>query len=329
MRRLAPLLAPAFIGLGTMLGVASNACDPGGAHPGGGAALASASASASASGSAYGSAAVNKERVPVTPAPPPPDLTAPPPNAQRTHSGLASIVLQPGTGVVHPEAEDTVALHFVGWDKNGVTIGNTYATDAPTSLRGTQLIEGLTEGVHLMVAGEKRRFWVPSELAYTDRPFRKAPIGDLVFDVELLVVRPAPKAPSPPSDVSGVPKTAKRTSSGLAYRILQPGDSKVSPKPTDGVEVHYTGWTVDGRMFDSSITKSKTAKFRLNSVIKGWTEGLQLMKVGDKARFWIPADLAYGETPTRPGAPAGMLIFDIELVSLYDPNAVTNPHEMQ
>jgi len=69
-------------------------------------------------------------------------------------------------------------------------------------------------------------------------------------------------------------------------------------------------------MFDSSVTRGQPATFRLNQVIKGWTEGVPLMKAGETARFWIPAELAYGEKPMRPGAPAGMLVFDIELISV-------------
>ena len=69
-------------------------------------------------------------------------------------------------------------------------------------------------------------------------------------------------------------------------------------------------------MFDSSVTRGRPATFPLDKVVKGWTEGLQLMKVGDKMRFWIPADLAYGDKPKRPGAPSGDLIFDVELIAI-------------
>jgi peptidylprolyl isomerase len=69
-------------------------------------------------------------------------------------------------------------------------------------------------------------------------------------------------------------------------------------------------------LFDSSVSRGKPASFPLNGVIKGWTEGVQLMVVGDKARFWIPSALAYGDTPSRPGAPIGPLVFDIELLSI-------------
>ncbi len=326
MRRLAPFLATAFIGLGVLASFAFGACAPG---PGGGHDQAAASASASAEVFAPAATGSLKAPEPPAPAPPPPDLAGPPANAQRTYSGLASVVLQPGTGVVHPEHDDNLALHVVGWDKKGVTVVNSFATDMPMTMRGDQLIEGLTEGVQLMVAGEKRRFWVPARLAYSERPFRKAPAGDLVFDLQLERVVPGRKPPPPPTDVSGIPKGAKRTASGLAYRVLKAGDGKQTPKADDAIEVHYSGWTIDGRMFDSSVAQGKPRKFKVSNVIKGWTEGLQLMHVGDKTRFWIPADLAYGDTPARPGMPAGMLIFDVELMAIFDPRSVTNPHDMQ
>jgi FKBP-type peptidyl-prolyl cis-trans isomerase len=327
MRRLVSRLAPALVGCVALAGAALGACDPGGAAHGEGAPAASASASASGAALASASASASGA-APIEQVPPPPDLAAPPATAQRTYSGLASIVLQPGTGVVRPAQEDAVAVHYYGWDKKGTTVANSYAGDMPAGMRVEQFIEGLGEGVKLMVVGEKRRFWVPARLAYTEHPFRKAPAGDLVFDLELLMVKPTLKPPPAPRDVSGIPKSAKRTSTGLAYRVLKPGEGTVTPKLTDTVEVQYTGWTVDGRVFDTSTTRSKKAIFRVNQVIKGWTEGLQLMKVGEKTRFWVPADLAYGEMPTRPNSPAGMLIFDVELVALVDPSQL-DPHSMQ
>jgi len=120
--------------------------------------------------------------------------------------------------------------------------------------------------------------------------------------------------PSAPSDVAAPPADATTTTSGLAYKVLREGTDTAHPMATSTVEVHYSGWTTDGKMFDSSVVRDETTRFPLNGVIKGWTEGLQLMVVGEKTRFWIPADLAYGKTPSRPGAPAGMLVFDIELL---------------
>ena len=116
----------------------------------------------------------------------------------------------------------------------------------------------------------------------------------------------------PPDDVKAAPADAKKTASGLAYKVLTPGKGKTHPTGTSEVTVHYTGWTTDGKMFDSSVAGGAPLTFPLNGVIKGWTEGVQLMTEGEKARFWIPEPLAYGGR--RP--PFGMLVFDIELLKI-------------
>ena len=118
-----------------------------------------------------------------------------------------------------------------------------------------------------------------------------------------------------PDNVAEAPADAEVTGSGLASKVLTKGTGAVHPKATDKVTVHYSGWTTDGVMFDSSVTRGEPATFPLNGVIPGWTEGVQLMVVGEKRRFWIPAALAYGETPGG-GRPAGMLVFDVELLEI-------------
>jgi len=115
-----------------------------------------------------------------------------------------------------------------------------------------------------------------------------------------------------PADVKAPPKDAKKTTSGLAYKVLTPGSGKKHPTATSQVTVQYTGWTTDGKMFDSSVTRGEPATFPLDRVIKGWTEGVQLMVEGEKARFWIPEEIAYGGRRD----PKGMLVFDIELLKI-------------
>jgi FKBP-type peptidyl-prolyl cis-trans isomerase len=116
-----------------------------------------------------------------------------------------------------------------------------------------------------------------------------------------------------PSDVAAPPADATATASGLASRVLQPGTGTTHPSPRSKVRVHYSGWTTDGKMFDSSVSRGDPISFGLNQVIPGWTEGVQLMVEGEKRRFWIPEKLAYGG---RPGPPAGMLVFDVELIRI-------------
>jgi peptidylprolyl isomerase len=117
--------------------------------------------------------------------------------------------------------------------------------------------------------------------------------------------------PAPP-DVAAAPADAAKTRTGLASKVLAPGTGKTHPRATDRVTVHYTGWTTDGRMFDSSVARGEPATFPLDRVIAGWTEGLQLMVAGEKRRLWIPEQLAYkGQRD-----PKGMLVFDVELIKI-------------
>jgi peptidylprolyl isomerase len=120
--------------------------------------------------------------------------------------------------------------------------------------------------------------------------------------------------PAPP-DVEAAPADAETTASGLASKVIEAGTGSAHPGPTSNVTVHYTGWTTDGEMFDSSVVRGQPASFPLNRVIAGWTEGVQMMVVGETRRFWIPGNLAYGDNP-RPGAPRGMLVFDVELLGI-------------
>jgi peptidylprolyl isomerase len=247
--------------------------------------------------------------------PAPPDVAQAPTDAVKTASGLVTKVITKGTGKDHPGPLDKVKCHYTGWTKDGKMFDSSVSRGEPASFRLDQVIKGWTEGLQLMVVGEKRRLWIPGAMAYGNGPaVGGRPTGDLTFDVELLDFTASPKPPPVPEDVKAVPATAKKTASGLAYRIIKKGAGKDSPKDTNTVTVQYSGWTTDGKMFDSSVTRGEPASFPLKGVIKGWTEGVQLMHVGDVMRFWIPAELAYGEHP-RPGAPAGMLVFDIELIS--------------
>ena len=116
-----------------------------------------------------------------------------------------------------------------------------------------------------------------------------------------------------PADVAAPPADAHVTPSGLASRQLEAGTGTVHPGPRSRVLVHYSGWTTDGKMFDSSVSRGEPIAFGLYQVIPGWTEGVQLMVEGEKRRLWIPEALAYGG---RPGAPAGMLVFDVELIRI-------------
>jgi FKBP-type peptidyl-prolyl cis-trans isomerase len=124
---------------------------------------------------------------------------------------------------------------------------------------------------------------------------------------------PATPAIPAPADVAAPPPNSLKTTSGLSTRVLEKGTGQRHPRATDTVVVHYTGWKTDGVMFDSSVQRGEPSEFRLNGVIPGWTEGVQMMVEGEKRRLWVPARLAYEGQPEKP---QGMLVFDIELIDI-------------
>lgn len=125
----------------------------------------------------------------------------------------------------------------------------------------------------------------------------------------------APEAgaiPAPP-DVAAPPADASRTASGLASKVLKPGTGTQHPGPTSRVRVHYTGWTTNGEMFDSTYARGEPATIPIADAVSGFRQGLQLMVEGEKRRLWIPESLAFRGAP---GAPRGMLVFDVELLKI-------------
>ncbi len=130
----------------------------------------------------------------------------------------------------------------------------------------------------------------------------------------MITVRPASGIIPPPSTVAAAPPDASVTPTGLKSKVLRAGTGD-RPTDKDLVVVHYSGWTPDGKLFDSSVLRSSTATFPLGGVIKGFAEGLLLMRVGEQRRLWIPGALAYGDGP-KVGAPTGLLVFDVELVAI-------------
>jgi FKBP-type peptidyl-prolyl cis-trans isomerase len=234
--------------------------------------------------------------------PAPPDVAAPPADAAKTASGLATKVIKPGAGKDHPVKDDLATVDYTGWTTDGKVFDSSVGK-RPATFGVSRVIAGFSEGLQLMVTGETRRLWIPEGLAYKGQEGR--PKGMLVFEVTLIGI-----PNRAPSDVKAPPSDAKKTASGLSYKVLTKGTGARHPTSASQVTVHYTGWTTDGKMFDSSVVKGEPITFPLNGVIAGWTEGVQLMVEGEKTRFWIPQTLAYkGESP-----PYGMLVFEIELI---------------
>ncbi len=185
--------------------------------------------------------------------PAPPDVAAPPANATKTSSGLASRVLKPGTGKTHPGKADLVTVHYTGWTTDGKMFDSSVARGESTSFPLDRVIAGWTEGVQLMVAGETRRFWIPEALAYRGQ---RDPRGMLVFDVELISFIESPT--QAPPDVKAAPSDAKTHPERPGVQSGQAGHRhQEHPTSRSSVTVHYSGWTTDGKLFDSSVTRGR------------------------------------------------------------------------
>jgi FKBP-type peptidyl-prolyl cis-trans isomerase len=241
---------------------------------------------------------------------PPSDLAMPPADAIKGASGLVSRVIKAGDSDEKPGPNDVVTVQYTGWASDGHMFDSSLSRSKPSMFPLNRAMLGWRECVQLMRLHETRRCWVPENLAYKGAAGR--PKGTVVFDIELLDRRLSPTVPPP--DVKEPPADAKKQADGLAYKVLRAGTGLRHPTQFSRVTVHYSGWTTDGKLFDSSVARATPSTFDLGGgVIKGWTEALPLMVEGERARFWIPQDLAYkGE----PGNPRGMLVFEIDLIKI-------------
>jgi peptidylprolyl isomerase len=254
--------------------------------------------------------ATAQSQIPASAFAPPSDLTAPPADAAKSASGLISKVVRPGDSAEKPGPNDVVTVQYTGWASDGRMFDSTLTRPLPSMFPLNRAMTGWRECVSLMVLHEVRRCWVPEALGYKGAAGR--PKGTVVFDIELLDTRQNPT--TPPPDVKEPPADAKRTPGGVSYKVLRPGTGTKNPTAFSKITVHYSGWTTDGKLFDSSIARGTPATFDLGGgVIRGWTEGVPMMVEGERARLWIPQELAYkGEA----GSPRGMLVFDVDLIKI-------------
>jgi|SRR5690606_1117003 hypothetical protein len=244
----------------------------------------------------------------------PAPLDAPPAKATETATGLAYVVLKP-----MPPGTTTVIGGFVevkvdAWSSDGVTRMNSRQSGSRVVSINSLAREtpGLARAILSTPIGETRRWWIRPERLLPGYP--GMPNLPHVFDVTVIGSADPVKAPA---DVAAPPADAVRTESGLAYKVLERGPEGPKPGPHASIVIHYTGWTTDGRVFDSSVVREQAAVFPLDQLIAGWQEGVRLMSRGDRFRFWIPGHLAYDDS-LDPTAPRGMLVFDVELIDFSD-----------
>lgn len=236
-----------------------------------------------------------------------------------TPSGLKYTFKQFGKGPL-AKAGDNVSVHYVGKLADGKQFDSSRDRNQPLKFPlGTgRVIKGWDEGIALLHVGDKALFTIPPQLGYGDKA-----MGDVIpanstlyFEVELMEI----VVPVKPWTLTN--HDTLTTASGLKYIIFKKATDANAPKAETGkmVSVHYTGFLLNGKIFDSSVERGDPISFPLGQgqVIKGWDEGIALMHVGDKMRLIIPSNLGYGEAGAGNGAiPANAtLCFDVELMGV-------------
>lgn len=233
----------------------------------------------------------------------------------KTESGLKYVITYEGKGE-RAKAGDKVEVHYTGKLTNDTIFDSSVKRGQPFSFKlGVgQVIKGWDEGIALLNVGDKATFTIPPDLAYGANGAGGVigPNETLIFEVELLSIISPPK----PFDVAG--KDTITTGSGLKMIKLTTtsGEQATANKM---VSVHYSGYLLNGKMFDSSVERNQPFNFALGQgqVIRGWDEGIALLKVGEKARLIIPANLAYGANGAAGViGPNETLIFDVELLGV-------------
>ncbi len=237
-----------------------------------------------------------------------------------TASGLKVKITEKGTGKKVMNG-DKVTVHYTGMLLNGKKFDSSKDRNQPFSFpvgRG-QVIPGWDEGLQLLNIGDKAVLTIPPNLGYGAGGAGEAipPNSTLVFEIEVLdaIEMPKPK-PAVPFVVDGLDTV--KMQSGLRFIKVESGTG-VKAQQGKYVSVHYTGYLMDGKKFDSSVERGEPLQFQLGRgmVIKGWEEGIELMHVGDKMRFIIPSELGYGERGAAGAIPPNAtLIFDCELVGI-------------
>jgi FKBP-type peptidyl-prolyl cis-trans isomerase/cyclophilin family peptidyl-prolyl cis-trans isomerase len=249
---------------------------------------------------------------------------------QKTPTGLMYVMLAEGEGAA-PKNGESVSMLFTASLPDGKVWDSATDRSKPhmRPLNPRETLPGLVEGLALMKPGGKAKFIIPPELGYGPRGRVDkgiAPNSTLIFDVELLGVQSAEqmKAAGEKQLQDFIAKTEaetgkkfEKTASGLMYLKLTEGKGP-AVTPTSKIQAHYTGWLVDGTKFDSSVDRAQPIPVDIakGGVIPGWIEGLKLMKLGDKWKFVIPPNLAYGDRGSGPIPPNSTLVFDIEVVDV-------------
>jgi peptidylprolyl isomerase len=267
---------------------------------------------------AYSAELVAVIRAPATP----PDVAGPPKDAKTAKAGGRWMVVKRGEGgKERARPWDEVAVAYTGWDRTGKLLNSTELQGKPVVAPAENLPAIFREVIPQLAVGDRARFWFPATMLAN---VKDPPEGDVCYEAELVSITRLAEPPPVPPDVAAPPKDAKQTPKGAFYRVLKSGGGTQIPTSKDTITAHLTGWTSDGKRFESTIPKGTPKTWRVVAMIPGLTDAFLLMPVGDTWRIWVPENLAYAGGP---GRPQGMLVFDVTMVSIDRAGAGTATKE--
>jgi peptidylprolyl isomerase len=239
------------------------------------------------------------------------------PKTMKTASGLEYTITEKGNGKM-PQVGDKVKVHYTGKLLNDTVFDSSVKRGQPFEFKlgAGQVIKGWDEAFQLLNVGDKATLKLPANIAYGERAMGLIPANaTLIFDVELIDFTEGIR----PWDGKG--KDTITTASGLKYILMKENKSGELAAAGTQATVHYSGYFKDGKMFDSSVERGQPFKVKVGKgqVIKGWDEGLALLRKGEKAKLFIPYTLGYGEQGYGPIPAKADLIFDVEIVDVQAP----------
>jgi FKBP-type peptidyl-prolyl cis-trans isomerase len=243
----------------------------------------------------------------------PADVASPPGGTARAANRVTSRVIAPGQGRRRPRPNDCVKVRYIAWNRTGKLAGLSNGDGTADTQCLRRASAGIAQILATMVVGEQRRAWIPEALAIppqADDEQRRGR-GDLTYDLTLTEIISAP--PTPVHLQAPAPRAKKRPS-GVAIEMLKRGDGQAHPGAASNMKLELAGWTSTGVLFESTMMGGQPMSYTMGDLPVGLAEALGQLVVGDRARVWIPASLAYGASPRNKGQPAGNLIYEIALI---------------
>ena len=243
--------------------------------------------------------------------------TKKPADVQISTSGLASLVLIKGTGAKKPRIDDKVKVHYSGWTADGRLFDSSENSGVAPTFVVNGVIPGWTEALQDMVEGEKRRIWIPANLAFGKNGKPGRPAGDLIYDLHLLRIEPAFQLPKAPDNLTTPPSGAVQETNGIKWLKLEKGRGDRRPADASQIRLHFTIWHDNGEIAATTRHSSQPQSYKVEEIPPSLREIVKSMHEGESRRLWLPENSAPPDQ-VRLRLPKGKAVMDVLLESITE-----------